>query len=475
MNLHRLLQTSVIRLALKYALFNAMLIAMGLGFLFWATSQYVDAQIEAGLQHELAKLTDIDTSQGRKKLVALLNSEWQKGLEGRRYNLLISKDGEQLAGELRGWPTQLDADGQVQNIWIEDDLTPYNVEDHDGYWPMIGGTLKDGSRLLITQSVLPAEDLQEFTLSVMAIILILSIGLALAMGWFLGRTILARIDNINTTAKAITTGDLTQRVTLTEKDDEFDELGNHLNAMLTRIEQLMASMRQVTDNVAHDLRRPLSRLRNRLEVTLLETRDAEEYRNVIQETIVDAESLISTFNALLEIAQTEAASFRGEWTSVNLSNLAHELGGLYSDLAEEKGKRFTIEAGSNIEVVGNRHLLAQALNNLLDNAIKYTPDKGLIKLHVAIINDRPTIIVSDNGPGIPPDQYQTVLERYTRLDTARSTEGNGLGLSLIKAVAELHHARLKLEDNLPGLRVVLSFSENENDLNDEAKQFKPTE
>jgi len=267
---------------------------------------------------------------------------------------------------------------------------------------------------------------------------------------------LARIDHINHTARAISSGDFSQRIPLSANKDEFDDLSGQLNHMLKRIEQLLTGMRQVTDNVAHDLRRPLSRLRNRLEITLLEKRDTKEYQQVLEETIEDTDDLIRTFNALLEIAQAEAGSFRGEWTTVDMTALLRELGELYKELAESQGRNLTISVHSGIKITGNRHLLAQAISNLLDNAIKYSPVHGKISLFAK----EKTIKICDNGNGIPLSEQNHVMERFVRLDNARSTPGNGLGLSLVKAVSELHNATMSLEDNQPGLTVRLLFGKN---------------
>lgn len=458
MSLHRLLHTTAIRLALRYALFYALLITLGLGLLYWATSRYVDAQMAAGLEQELKRLVQIDRQYGYERLVAVITVEQQTASgENRRYYLLQSPEGQRQAGNLIDWPPGFLADKKVRNVWIEDDLIPDKLPDKDGFWPMIATTLDDGSRLLVAQSVRQAEDLQEFILGTMAIILTVSIGLALTMGWLLGRTLLQRIDAINTTAKQVTAGELSRRVALTGQDDEFDELAVHLNTMLARIETLLTGMRQVTDNVAHDLRRPLARVRNRIEVTLMEKRDSKEYRSALEETLEDANELMKTFSALLEIAQAETGSFRGEWEAVDLSAVLEELGGLYLDEAEVRHKRFELQIEPGLKVIGNRHLLAQAVSNLLDNALKYSPDDSIIRLQAGVQHGRLILAVSDNGPGIPVDQRDKVLERFVRLEADRSTAGNGLGLSLVKAVAELHKAELKLEDNQPGLRVVLQF------------------
>jgi len=459
MNLHRLLRTTALRLTLRYALYYALLISSGLAVLYWATSRYVDAQIATGLEREITQLAQIDRRQGRARLIAAIDAEQQTvSGENRRYYLLQNPQGGNLAGNLVDWPHDLGTDNAVSNIWIEDDLIPKRMPDVDGYWPMIGTLLSDGSRLLIAQSVRQAEDLQEFILSAMAAILVLSIGLALAMGWILGRTFLRRIDAINRTAELVAAGELSKRVSLSGRDDEFDELATHLNAMLDQIEHLLNGMREVTDNVAHDLRKPLTRMRNRIEVTLLDRRETEEYRRALEETMADANELMQTFNALLEIAQAEAGSFRGEWGSVDLSGLLEELGGLYLDEAEAHSRRFEIRIEPGLQVRGNRHLLAQAVSNLLDNAYKYTPDDCNIELTAKNADGRVVISVGDEGTGIPEHQRQHVLERFVRLDSDRGKTGNGLGLSLVRAVARLHRADLRLDDNRPGLRVSLLFA-----------------
>ena len=438
-------------------MYNGLVIAICLVLIFWATNEHVDAQIESGLQHELASLKKVDTTQGREKLITIISSHWQKGLDSRRYYLLVSKDGTVVQGGLQKWPQTLKANEVVKNIWIEKDIAPNDVASQDGYWPMVAGHLNDGSKLLIAQAVLDSEDLIEFNLSMMVIIFLLSISLTLFFGWNLGRAVLSRIDAINNTANKVTTGDLSKRLIISDKNDEFDELSNHLNTMLIRIEQLMVGMREVTDNTAHDLRSPLSRIRNRLEVTLLENRDSAEYREVIEKTVVETEKVIQTFNALLEISQAEAGSFRGNWETINLSTLANEVGELYTSLAEEENKQLTLNVESHVTLFGNIHLLSQVFRNLIENALKHTPKGTDIRLDVFLSNGHPTLVISDNGAGIPNEYKDFVLQRYTRLDSSRTSEGNGLGLSLVKAVIDLHGARLQLTDNNPGLSITISF------------------
>jgi signal transduction histidine kinase len=454
MNWRRLLHTSAMQIALRYAGLYALLIVVGLGVLYWASSGYVDEQIETGLTQRMAELLQIEQKQGRASLIAALNAQQTIG-NGQRF-LLLAPSGQQLAGNLHDWPAHLKTYGRVANVWIAGKLISSQSE--DGYYPMIAEKLPDGSRLLLAQSLQQAEELMETILYTILLILLISVLLAITMGWFMGRALVMRIELINRTAQAITQGDFTQRVPVTTRNDEFDQLANHLNTMLQRVEQLLTGLRQVTDNVAHDLRQPLSRLRNRLEITLLEARDTSEYQQVLTQTIEDADNLIRTFNALLEIAQAEAGSFRGEWTTVELSGLLEGLGGLYKELAHSQGKQLKIKVQKTLCVIGNRHLLAQAISNLLDNAIKYTDSNGRIVLEAKQQNEDVMVIISDNGPGIPADKYAIVLERFARLDAARSSSGSGLGLSVVKAVMDLHKAALNLADNKPGLRISLVFA-----------------
>jgi signal transduction histidine kinase len=442
------------QIALRYAGLYALLIAIGFSFLYWASSSYVDEQISTGLQQRMTELLQIEQKQGRASLIATLNAQ-QTISNGQRF-LLLAPNGQQLAGNLRGWSVSIKTYGRVANVWIAGKLI--SAQSADGYYPMIAEKLSDGSRLLLAQSLQQAEELMETILYTILLILFISVLLALTMGWFMGQTLVRRIDLINRTAQAITKGDFAQRVPVTARNDEFDQLANHLNIMLQRVEQLLTGLRQVTDNVAHDLRQPLSRLRNRLEITLLEARDTSEYQQVLGQTIEDADNLIRTFNALLEITQAEAGSFRGEWTVVELSGLLEGLGGLYKELAHSQGKQLKIKVQKSLCVIGNRHLLAQAISNLLDNAIKYTDSNGRILLEAGQQNEDVVVTVSDNGSGIPADKYAIVLERFTRLDTARSSSGSGLGLSLVKAVMDLHKAALNLADNKSGLIVSLVFA-----------------
>jgi signal transduction histidine kinase len=433
-----------------------------LAVLYWTSSRYVDSQLEAGLEQELFSLATKFENGGLQHLAEAVSHREEHGLEEGRYYLLVGPDGARIAGNLIAWPPDSDIpyDGKVHSVWVEDNIIPGARYVDDAYWPVIVRELPDGSRLLLARSVRKAEDLQEFTLYLMVFILAMSVLLALAMGVTLGRTILGRMDAISRTAGDIMAGDLSQRIQVGSSDDEFKALATRLNAMLNPVEQLITGMREVTDNVAHDLRSPLSRLRNRLDVTLLERRSDAEYRQAISRTIEDAESLLGTFNALLEIAQMEAGNIRAQWGPVDLNRLAGDLMELYGPVAETMGQRLSLVTGEAVEIGGSRELLAQAIGNLLDNAIKYTPQGGTIRLQVKPSGDVIDVIVADSGPGIPASEMAHVLERFVRLESSRHTPGNGLGLSLVKAIAGVHGAKLVLDDNRPGLIVTLRLPGN---------------
>jgi signal transduction histidine kinase len=282
--------------------------------------------------------------------------------------------------------------------------------------------------------------------------------LGLLGGLLISHNFLKRLELINRTSRQIMGGDLSRRVPVTRAGDEFDDLSLNLNRMLDRIERLLHGMREVSDNVAHDLRSPLNRLRNRLELAAMrqppESETARDFDAAVQET----DRLIATFNALLLIAEAEAGSVRETMHDFSLSDVIEGIGELYGPLAEEKQLGFVVKKASETGLIrGNHNLISQALANLVDNAIKYTPAGGTISVSLESQPDGPALVVADNGPGIPPEHRGRVTERFVRLETSRNSPGTGLGLSLVAAVARMHEAELTFDDNHPGLRATLSF------------------
>ena len=276
--------------------------------------------------------------------------------------------------------------------------------------------------------------------------------------FLIGYTIIHSISRISRTARRIVDGDFAERVPIRANDtDEMNQLADDLNHMLDRIEALITSQRQVTNNIAHDLRSPLNRMRNRMEVALLDRNsEAGALREVIADSVEDAENLLKTFNALLNIAQVESRA-KDDFKHESLSAICDDLAELYDVMTEEGEHSFEAHIERGLDIMGNRQLIAQAITNLLDNAVKYTPSGGHITLTAEQRGENIHVSVSDNGHGIPPDKRDDVLKRFVRLDSARSTPGNGLGLSLVSAIVALHNGSLQLHDNKPGLRIEITL------------------
>lgn len=369
--------------------------------------------------------------------------------------LLVDDGGWIIAGNLQAWP---EVDDAASN------RVRFAILPGQGERPrrFLGRTvLLDDARLLVARDVEDKLRTQALLVNAIGLGSGLMLLFGIVGGFVMSRWMLSRIETINRATAQIMAGDLSRRIAVEGSGDEFDELASNLNAMLERIERLMVGMREVTDNIAHDLRTPLNRLRSRLEVALLRDVDPASARQLLEETVADAEGLIATFNALLSIARAESGEQRVAWELVDLAELVSDIQELYEPLAEERAIALEARIESGVDVLGNRQMLAQALANLADNAIKYTPEGGRVTIDAHTVEASgqalPALTVTDTGPGIPEAFRAKALERFARLDPDRSTPGNGLGLSLVNAVAKLHEAALELEDAGPGLRVRLVF------------------
>jgi signal transduction histidine kinase len=270
---------------------------------------------------------------------------------------------------------------------------------------------------------------------------------------------LKRIDSLSATSRRIMTGDLSGRLEVTGSGDEFDRLADSLNAMLDRIETLLYGVKDVSDNIAHDLKTPLTRLRSRVEAVLAGDPDAQRYRAALEATIEESDQLIRTFNALLMIARVEAGSSDGDVGEVDAAAVVRDVGELYEPVAEAEGVSLVIDAPEPIAIRASRELLGQALANLVDNAIKYGANGDVAARRVTISAHREgeTLVlrVADNGPGVPEAERERVLQRFVRLEKSRTQPGSGLGLSLVAAVVRLQGGTIELGDANPGLVVTI--------------------
>ena len=289
----------------------------------------------------------------------------------------------------------------------------------------------------------------------------LTLALAMAGSLIMSRSMLRRIERINLASREIMDGDLRRRIETTGSNDEFDQLAVSLNAMLDEIERLMDGIRHVTDNIAHDLRTPLTRLRNRLEQLQADLDPDNPNTAHVDQSIADADQLLATFSALLRIARIEAGGVKTNFETVDIAALLQDAAELYDVVAEEKQIKIDLQLESKPQLQGDRDLLFQAVINLLDNAIKYSPPSGRILMQLDERDRHPVLIIADHGPGIPAAEREKVLQRFYRMDHSRSQHGSGLGLSLVAAVARMHNARLVFGDNHPGLVAEIHFNNSD--------------
>lgn len=442
----QLARTSALRLALRYAILNVAVLAVALAVLFVVVTHYVDRQIESALAAELTALASLPAEhrvESVRVLSALRGEERQL-----RYYRLETPAGHMLAGNIEAWPTTLSVDGVVRMAELKVAETDHDDEVITGL-SAVAMQLPDGGRLLVAQAPGALEDLREIALGVAAAVLGLAALLSLALGVSLGWQWLQRIDAINRTAGKIAAGDLAQRVEVRGRGDEFDLLAGHLNRMLERIEAAVTGMREVSDNVAHDLRKPLARLKTRIDVVLNQPRDAADYRAALADTAADADELMRNFDALLSIARLEAGSDIVTLQAFDLAALTRSVTELYADEAEDAARPFSVDLPETLTVRGQSALIAQALANLLDNAFKYTSPDVAVKVTLIQENDHAVLSVSDHGKGIPLHEHARMTERFTRGDAARTQAGSGLGLALVKAVMHAQGGTLEMSDR-PG-------------------------
>ncbi len=469
MNRISLLHTTAFRLAMRYAGFVCLLTIICFGIIYAVTISQLRTQIDAGLRAELSALTrlyQLKGITGLQQTIAALSTT--KGLAssdtgdaGPRQYLLTDAHFRPLAGSLSRWPQGI---GTSTLSWATLTLTEHRsnpaLDARNRHFQLraVAVALPGNYHLLVGQSLYELIELRNtiLALTLAAIVLVLCVGLI--GGALVGRGVARRLQSVTRTADTIMAGDLSQRIPEEHRLDEFDALAGKLNAMLERIEQLMKSAREVTENVAHDLRSPLTRLRGRAEMALLKRDDPARQKEALQQAIEETDGIVATLNAILSIAQIESGA-RREWSAVDLATVCQDAAELYEAAAEDQGLTFKTDIGVVPAVRGNRQLLAQAVGNLLDNAIKYTPRGGMVSLSLAQQQGRVMVSVADTGPGIPEAMRDKVLQRFVRLDASRGTPGNGLGLSLVKAVADQHAATLSLADNHPGLRVSLGFTQ----------------
>jgi signal transduction histidine kinase len=450
----RFLRSSTFRLALLYMLLFSTSVLMLLGFIYWSTVSYISAQTDETIDIEILDLTERYRNAGLSGLTQLLSERLSRRPAGASVYLLTDKDLAPLVGNLDRWPLGAD----IKNGWLEFTLENAGGTDTSEHQARARVFRLSGGFILLV-----GRDIHDLEITKRRIIATLLWGLAIMLvlggigSVMMGRSTLRRIEAINETSREIMSGDLSRRVPSRHTGDDFDVLADNLNNMLNQIESLMESVRRVSDNIAHDLRTPLARLRNRLEELSLDVEQSDNRRATVEQALEEADGLLNTFNALLRIARIESHDTPAGFADIDIAALVGDVVELYEPLAEEKSLRLATSLDVRPVFKGDRDLLFQALANLLDNAIKYAPPQSEISCRLEAADDGARLVLSDKGPGIPASQRDNVFQRFFRLEQSRTTPGNGLGMSLVQAVMQLHHLRLELHDNEPGLKVVIAF------------------
>src|SRR5471030_275991 len=448
-----LLQTQAFRIVLVYVLLFALSVTSLLFFTYWNTRRTLDEQTDQIIE---AEITGLSEEYQHFNLPGLVETVRARSLhQGQALYLLSDGLHHVVAGNLDAWPQISDSSGNMVEFDYERPVDG-KLEARRARGRVFA--LAGDFALLVAQDVHDRYLTERMFTTTLPWTVLLILLLGTAGGALMSRNMLRRLDTINRTSGEIIAGDLTRRVPLNGSGDEFDALAENLNRMLDRIERLMKGLREVTDSVAHDLRTPLNRLRNRLEESVARLNANGAQAGEIERAIAETDQLIGTFNALLLIAETDAGTTRAAMSALDLGSVAADVAELYEPLAEEKKLALTLAPGGAIAIEGNRSLIAQALANLVDNAIKYTPAGGKARIRVAITETGVDLSVADSGPGISLADRPRVTERFVRLEASRNSPGTGLGLSLVAAVAHFHNAVLVLEDNMPtGLKAVLHF------------------
>ena len=455
MPIPRLLSTASFRLSTLYGAVTIFCFAILLGVTYWTATAALREQLRVEVLNDLQSLAAESDADGVGTIVQDINERTLASSRIGGYYFLSNKDGLKLAGNLdaippgEGWQ-ELAFERVAANL-----VTAPADEDHE-LWGQ-GKRLADGSFLFVAQDAFRVLSAQE------AIIhsFLWSAGAAIVLAGFAGlvlsRGFLRQIDAINATSQAIMDGEITQRIPVRGTSDEIGRLSMNLNRLFDSNHSLLESLKQVSANIAHDLRTPLGRLRQGLEELKSKPAGSSAHDGAVDAAIAEADQLLATFSALLRIAQIESGTRKSAFKVVDLTQVFERVASAYSAVAEDDGKTFTAEIAPGLDFRGDSDLLLQMVANLLENAIRHTPPQSRIWLTLRPWQNGAVAFVADSGLGIPSAERGKVFERFYRLDASRTTAGNGLGLALVAAVADLHGIGLSLADNQPGLKVVLNF------------------
>ena len=447
LTLPRFVRTSAFQLAVIYAGLFAASVALIFAFIYWSTVGYLERQTTATIEAEIQGLAEQFNRRGLRGLIDIVAQRVRRDTDGRSVYLFADNNLRPLAGNLRRWPSGLNRSGGWVNFIREDGERRVAVQAR-----VLAVTPE--LTLLVGRDIRELQNIRQLFQRTATIGIVATLMLALLGGILVGISSQRRVAEINRLTRRIVAGDLSERIPSAGGTDEYDELVENLNAMFDQIATLLESIRHVGDGVAHDLRTPLTRLRTRLEtLTSQGTASAAELADCLGE----ADSLLHTFTAILRIARLESGGYRSAFARTDIARLATDVAELYQAVADDRGITLECRAIEPVWAMADRELIAQALTNLLDNALKYSDDGGRVELSVEKTPESIRVRVSDDGPGIPAADRNRVTDRFVRLELARDRPGNGLGLPLVKAVAEQHKGRFTLDDHRPGLVATLEL------------------
>ncbi len=453
--LGKLFRTTAFKLSLAYLVVFAIGAGLVLGRVAWNVKGLMDDQITSTIDAEIKGLSEQYAQGGLRRLVFVIEQRIRQ--PGASLYLATSPAGQSIAGNV----IELQAGALENPSLIETSYRRDDDRETDHQHRALARifVLPGGFRLLVGRDLGDREALHQvmgralFT-SLAWLVLIGTLG-----GLFVARRVLQRVDAISASAHEIMKGDLSRRLPLSGNHDELDRLAYNLNAMLDRIDELMAGLKEVSDNIAHDLKTPLTRLRNNAEEALRAEGSPVAYREGLERVIEESDGLIRIFNALLTIARLEAGQAAGEMKPCDPADILGDVVELYEPLAEDTGAQIALSMEAGLTISANRELMGQALANLIDNALKYglSETSRSISAGVRQVGDRVELFIADSGQGIAVADRTRVTDRFVRLEGARSRPGSGLGLSMAQAIVKLHGGDLRIEDNAPGLRVVFSL------------------
>jgi signal transduction histidine kinase len=447
--LTRILRSAAFKLTLVYA--GLFVVSAGVLFatVFVIATAALQNDMRAVLRSEAFQLGDIYSRYGLLALAEQVTRRMSFRTRGPIYYLVQARTQQVVVGNLPGMPP---VEGVVDFVREQNAVEP---PDARAKLTGFGLVLADGTFILVAQDASRLIDMQHAIVRAFIWAGGLTLLLAIGTGVLVGGRFVRRIDTIGRTSRAIMEGDLSARIPVRRTNDEIDALVNGLNAMLDRIQQLLDGLRQVSSDIAHDLRTPLGRLRQRLEDAREHATSTAEYQAATEAAIGEADSLLEIFSALLRIAQIEAGAQKSGFGTIDLSALMRSIAEAYEPSAEDSQHKLELDVASGVTIAGDRQLLAQLFSNLVENALTHTPASSTVRLALRATAGGFEAEVADNGPGIPEAERNKVFDRFYRLDRSRTTKGSGLGLALVKAIASLHGLSLRLEDRKPGLAVIL--------------------